>query len=55
VTFFDSRLFDSSLSEELAPGADAVEVVISGKVSLNKSPQRTDQWLTTVGETANGP
>jgi len=50
VTFFDSRLFDSSLSKELAGDADVVEVNISGKVSLNNIPTRMDQWLTTVGE-----
>jgi len=50
VTFFDSRLFDSSLSKELSGDADVVEVNISGKVSLNNIPTRMDQWLTTVGE-----
>ena len=50
VTFFDSRLFDSSLSKELSGDADTVEVTVSGKVSLNNIPNRMDQWLSTVGE-----
>jgi hypothetical protein len=50
VTFFDSKVFDSSLSKELARDADTVEVTINGKVSLNKIPERMDQWLTTVSE-----
>jgi hypothetical protein len=50
VTFFDSKVFDGSLSKELARDADIVEVTINGKVSLNKIPERMDQWLTTVSE-----
>jgi hypothetical protein len=50
VTFFDSKIFDGSLSRELGREADTVEVTINGKVSLNSIPQRMDQWLSTVGE-----
>ena len=50
VTFLDSRLFDSSLSKELDGNADTVEVTVNGKISLNKIPERMDQWLSTVGE-----
>jgi hypothetical protein len=50
VTFFDSRLFDSSLSKDLDGDAVTVEVAVNGKISLNKIPERMDQWLSTVGE-----
>lgn len=50
LTFFDSKLFDSKLSQELGSGKDRVEVEISGKVTLAAIPERIDKWITRVGE-----
>lgn len=53
LTFLDSKLFDSKLSQELGSGKDRVEVEISGKVTLANIPDRIDKWITRVGETGN--
>ncbi|MFC0168155.1 hypothetical protein ACFFKC_08690 [Pseudoduganella danionis] len=50
VTFLDSTLFDNMLSRELNKGTNEVEVVISGKMSLNNIPPRVDKWITAVAE-----
>lgn len=50
ITFFDSRLFDSKLANDLADGKGEVSVEVAGKISLNNIPARIDKWLTVVGE-----
>jgi hypothetical protein len=50
LTFLDSKLFDSRLSQELGAGKDKVDVEISGKVTLSNIPDRLDRWITRVGE-----
>lgn len=53
LTFLDSKLFDSRLSQELTAGKERVEVEISGKVTLSAIPGRIDKWITRVGEEGN--
>lgn len=50
LTFLDSKLFDNLLSKELGAEKDVVEVIISGKMSLNSISGRIDKWITAVGE-----
>ncbi|MFA9215796.1 MAG: hypothetical protein ACEQSK_01700 [Sphingomonadaceae bacterium] len=50
LTFLDSTLFDNMLSRELGKGNKEVEVLISGKMSLNNIPPRVDKWITAVAE-----
>lgn len=53
LTFLDSKLFDSRLSQELGTGKDKVEVEVSGKVPLSAIPERIDKWIVTVAESGS--
>lgn len=53
LTFLDSKLFDSRLSQELGTGKDKIEVEVSGKVPLSAIPERIDKWVTRVAETGS--
>lgn len=50
LTFLDSKLFDSRLSQELGTGKDKIEVEVSGKVPLSAIPERIDKWIVRVAE-----
>jgi len=50
LTFLDSKLFDSRLSQELGTGKDKVEVEVSGRVPLSAIPARIDRWIVRVAE-----
>lgn len=50
LTFFDSKLFDAKLSQELRSGKNRIEVEVTGRVPLSNIPDRIDRWVTKVGE-----
>ncbi|MCK9283461.1 MAG: hypothetical protein M0P39_04170 [Rhodocyclaceae bacterium] len=50
LRFFDSKLFDGKLSEELDGNSNTVVVNVPGRISLNSIPPRIDKWITAVGE-----
>ena len=50
LIFFDSRLFDAKLSQELGSGKNRIEVEITGRVPLSNIPDRIDRWVSKVGE-----
>ena len=51
LTFMDSKLFDAKLAKELDSGADTVNVMITGRISLNSIPPRMDKWIVRCAET----
>ncbi|WP_144373625.1 hypothetical protein [Vogesella urethralis] len=50
LTFFDSRLFDGQLYNELSRKPERLEIVVPGTMTLTQFSPRLDRWMSIIGE-----
>ncbi len=43
--FLDANTFDQNLSESMLANTETINIVMIGKVSVNKMPERLNKWL----------
>lgn len=53
MTFFDSRLFDGQLYDELSRKPAQLEIVVPGTMTLTQFSPRLDRWMSIIGESGS--
>ena len=53
LTFFDSRLFDGQLYNELSRKPERLEIVVPGTMTLTHFSPRLDRWMSIIGESGS--
>lgn len=53
MTFFDSKLFDGQLYDELSRKPERLEIAVPGTMTLTQFSPRLDRWMSIIGESGS--